>query len=94
MADMTDDWMNPKPYTPYTSTAPSPNDPIEYRIERQRRVPTFGSPVFEWDYWSAYDTAKERDAALKRIRLEHPRWVLRARDRNPCMEYIQRKVML
>ena len=87
--DMTDDWMNPRPSSWSGSIrSPRPDDPTEYLIERERRIICFGSPgsITKWDYWSKYDTPELRDAALKRLREQHPAWHLRARDRHPYRE--------
>lgn len=89
--DMTDDWMNPVPHA-YTCIhdIPKPGDPIEYRIERERRVICFGNPgsYTQWDFWASFDSAEKRDAELARLRKHHPIWHLRARDRDPYREYI------
>lgn len=86
--DMTDDWMNPPLHSSssFIYKSPTKDDPMEYLIERQRRLITFGDPLYRWDYWAKYDTAEARDAALARLREEHPVWHLRGRDRHPYWE--------
>lgn len=93
MVDYTDDWMNPKPTgtSSFTYRAPQSGDPIEYLIERQKRTPVFGNPgsITSWEYWSKYDTAEKRDEVLVRLRIDHPIWQLRARDRDPYAERLR-----
>jgi hypothetical protein len=92
--DMTDDWMNPPRSSSYTYREPRPDDPMEYLIEREKRVPVFGNPgsITKWEYWSKHDTKEERDAELKKLRERHPMWHLRARDRHPWMERIRARL--
>lgn len=92
MPDMTDDWMSPKTSELYTHRTPQRGDPVRYLIERQRRIPTFGDPIHQWDQWSSHDTAEKRDAELSKLRKEHPVWRLRARDHDPYMEEVMRTV--
>lgn len=89
--DLTDDWMNPPTHSSFTYHEPQPGDPIEYLIERERRIICFGNPgsIKRWDFWSKYDTVEERDVAFARLREHHPRWHLRARDRDPYWDRIR-----
>ena len=85
MPDMTDDWMNPP--TSVSWAQKPPINAMRYFIQRQRAITVSGnvSAIYQWDVWSEHDTAEERDAALERLRAEHPAWRLRAKQWNPAM---------
>jgi len=85
--DMTDDWMDPQPRT-FSFSEPKIENKTEYLIERARRIPVTGnvSSLVQWATWSVHETKRERDAELKRLSKAHPKWHLRARDRNRWLE--------
>lgn len=73
--DMTDDWMNPPKRSGYTYTPPKYP---RFLIQRKRRLDYF--PFEEWGYWKEFQCRAERDAALARLREDHPAWRLRKID--------------
>ena len=81
--DMTDNWMNPPPRRETTYTPPKYP---RYLIQRKRRLDYF--PFEGWGHWSTFEVRAERDAALTKLRSEHPAWQLRAVDElHPPMAY-------
>lgn len=63
----------------------TPKNAVMFFIQRKRAIPVTGnvSHITQWDVWSEHDTEEDRDAALKKLREEHPMWRLRARQWNP-----------
>lgn len=94
MINYTDDWMNPVSFSDYVYKEPKPSDPVQYLIERKRRVITFGDPLYQWDFWTICNTAEERDTKLQKLREEHPNWQLRARDHNPWLEFMRNRTKI
>jgi hypothetical protein len=72
-----DDWMHP--HMTATHWEARKRDKDEYIIQRKRTVICSwvgDGPPTRWDHWATFDTRKERDAELKRLRAEHT-WILR-----------------
>lgn len=72
-----DDWLHPKIGTSYCYGKTPPKE--AWLIQRERTIVCTwmgDGPPREWAFWMSYDTRKERDAELKRLR-ETTSWHLR-----------------
>jgi hypothetical protein len=85
MSDRDDDWMIP---WNRQSVGHSTNYAKELRLKRpfliQREKVIMctwvgDGPPRQWDLWASFETKEERDAALAKLRQDHPAWHLRAR---------------
>lgn len=68
MSKIIDDWMHPSSSDGWS--APK-RDKDEYIIQRQRVIQCSwmgDGPPTQWSKWSSFDTRKERDDELKRLR--------------------------
>ncbi len=91
--DYTDDWMNPK--ASHVWAPRKPEDKMVYAILRAKKTIVFGDPghIIEWEEWSKFDTAEERNAELDKLKEKHPLWRLKERDYNPYVESISRRAI-
>ena len=87
MPDLTDDWMNPPASRSWSSASiDADRRKKPFLIQRQRVIQCTwvgDEPPTQWDEWGRFETREERDAALRRLREEHPLWRLRARELDP-----------
>lgn len=74
-----DTWMHP--ITSMSYTCPPPKNGTYFQIQRKRATPVSGnvSHIYSWDVFEEFKTKEERDTRLEKLRLESPRWCLRAR---------------
>lgn len=87
--DGEDDGMKPVSSEVWELTIPE--DKTNYLIERQVKVICFGNRDFitRWEFWSSFDTKRERNLEFKRLTKLHPIWSLRKRDYNPYRERLK-----
>lgn len=86
MTKIQDDWMHPNLSSSIGWSA-KPRDKEEFIIQRERVIICTWSgdgPPREWGHWRTFDTRKERDAELKRLR-ETTTWHLRPAYYSPTL---------
>lgn len=85
MVNHTDDWWSPT--EPFWFEDP-PQNKIEYRIMRAKKVVSDSSPGFtiQWVKYKTFSTSRARDNELSKLNKENPKWRLKATQGNPYLE--------